>query len=199
MISAKPIALLLAGILVQPALVAAQSLEPFAGYERTTDDLGTWDAVVEGLDRHGRRATVRVVEINTPGCDGGCVVTEVNGVALSPPAGFRQAAWWDAGGTGPASGQATTFYQTGMTQGSIVMGEGPATLFSQTFSLPLPAAAAPTVASVPPSRVSIERQGDDKRIVTLYRRGVARPMTLFGPAVDDTETAYLRITYTRRK
>lgn len=180
-------AVALASLLGAASPAATQGV-PLVDYQRSPADVGTWDAIVSIRDSRGRASTTTGVEINTIGCGGSCVLTSVRGGLTLATLDLGTRPWWDGAGTSAATGLATPFYQTGMTQVSTLSGDSPAPVNLQSFSLPLPMAPAAGVAGVPASRVSHEYPADGRRTVTFYRTDA-----------KGREIVHIRITYTRRR
>lgn len=186
MIGSKPVALMLAGVLALPAVGVAQRLgehAPFPGYERDERDLGTWDALVTAHDAHGRPLTVRFVETNASGCDGGCVRTQFE--SLTPLTRFSTPGpWWTVLRMGPGVGAPSSDLGNAARLGSAVaFADPPVVGIVATSKGPKAVLVDPW-----PTRISMHHPASNQRVVTL-----------FGETASGTEVQLLRIGYTRRE
>jgi hypothetical protein len=159
--------------------VESRSGPPYAPIQLSEADLGTWDVELTGPTPMGRRVTVRGIETNTVGCNGTCIVTRIEGeLAKAMQRHGGSTAWW----RGYDSSNDLALKQSGIPQMALAppgSGRDPVVMAS--------ARPAPPVA-IPPSRTSVEYQGTERRVVTVYRtdaKGVEVPVT--------------RIVYTRRQ
>jgi hypothetical protein len=176
--------LLALAVSVVPVPAVAQAPGGVPAYERTTDDLGTWDAVVMGRDPAGRRIHLEGVEINTSGCGGTCVETRLEGLsAIAAPR--STSAWWDSYRTGGG-------YLSPQTGLSPMVTNPVGESFSARSQRPVPThAQAPqgqVVAGALPPRTSVSYKGKNRRTVVFYER-----------TPSGQEEPFLHIIYTRRK
>jgi hypothetical protein len=179
-------ALALSGI-VLPLSGAAERLgdyEPFPGYQRTERDLGSWDALLTGHDRHARPLTVRFVETNTMGCDGRCVHTRLESLTPRTSLGMP-GPWWTALMMlmGPGVGAPGSDLGNAQRLGSdAVFSVAPVVGVVATAKGPKAVLVDPT-----PTRYSLDHLLPDRRVVTV-----------FGETAHGVEVQVLRIGYTRR-
>jgi hypothetical protein len=173
------VAPLLLATLAAPAAAQSRATEtPFPGYERTDEDLGTWDAVLAGRDGFGRPVRIRFVETNTGGCDRSGVRTDIKTasplISLSGPD-----PWWTvlrlAGQGAPRSDLAGAARLDSASEGRI--------------AAVLVTAQGRKGVLVDPSDswIDIERPSADRRVVTV-----------FGKTPSGITLELLRIVYTRR-
>ena len=172
MICSKPVALMLAGVVLLPALAAAQmrrtatSVEDrLIPYEVQEQDYGTWDAEIVWRDDVGRFLRSRGREVNAPGCGGRCIKTRVDG-GLRRPASFGGMA---EAGCAPAAGRDAICLSSGIPAGLHRAGH-------DLMGSPLPA------------RITVERTSADRRTVAMY-----------GTGPRNREFLLARVVYTRRR
>ncbi len=167
-------------------LVQAQGMPPMPkpGPEHAvlTQDVGTWDAVVELAGAPGAPVTTsKGVEVNTVGCGGLCVITDFKG-DLMPGVAFH--------------GHGTTTYD-------------PVTkkyVGSWTDSMSAGLAISEGTYDPATKKVSSTMEARDmtgamvkSRTVSEYPDADHRVMTMFAPTPDGKDMQTMRITYTRRK
>jgi hypothetical protein len=180
-----PFALL--AVCLVPASARAQSKPvespsgpPYAPIQLSEADLGTWDVELTGRTPMGARVTVRGIETNTVGCNGTCIVTRIEGeLAKATQRHGGSTAWW----RGYDSNHDLTLKQTGIPEVALAppgSGRDPVGMASARPVAPR--------AAIPASRTSVEYQGTERRIVTVYRTDAT------GADVPVT-----RIVYTRRQ
>lgn len=174
-------ACLLSACATRSAVIESPDGPPYAPIQLTADDLGAWDVELATREPWGGRVTVRGVETNAVGCNGGCIVTRVEG-ELAKAVGPRNRG--GGPGTGPWWGDydhaTLTTKQTGLP-------DTPTASTSEYVVDPGGAAAPRTrgvVQDMPAVRTRVEYHGTDRRVVTIY--------------AGDSTTARTRIVYTRR-
>jgi hypothetical protein len=175
-------ACLLSACAARSAVIETPDGPPYAPIQLTADDLGAWDVELSTREPWGGRVTVRGVETNAVGCNGGCIVTRVEG-ELAKAVGPRNR------GGGPGAGPWWGAYdwpgnsdlkRTGLR-------DTPSASTSEYVADPGGAAAPrtrPVVRDMPAVRTRVEYYGTDRRIVSIY--------------AGDSATARARIVYTRR-
>lgn len=174
----------LAAVAAAAPAAGAQTPDAFPAYERTLDDVGTWDAVLIGRDAYGRRIYRKGVEVNTLGCGGSCVESRVDGLEDIPPPSAGNA-WPNTYDVVPPGTQLGAL-QIGLPP---LLAEGDKTIHAPSRRPAEPRASKRQVFLGPPaSRTSVEYSGRNRRTVVFYEQ-----------PPSGEEIAVLRIIYTRRK
>ena len=144
-------------------------------------DEGTWDAVVEVTPAPGAPVQKsKAVEVDTIGCGGLCLITDVKGDMMGMPFHGHGVSTWD-----PAKKKYVGSWTDSMSTG-LSIGES-------TYD---PASKKSTGMMEGPDMTG---KVVKMRSVVEYRGASTRIMTMYGPGPDGKEMEGMKITYTKRK